>query len=115
VAERDYAVQAEAVFAGDVAELVDSGEDVREGVRPAPAVAGPPVLQVPGGHTVRSEVLGQRFAEFGAVLRTPIAAVDHHHHAPGLGRVWKEKFPPLARVVAVVVLLPLHCVLLGAR
>ena len=115
VSQRHDPVQAEAMFAGDVAEFVDSGEHVREGVGPAAAVAGAAVLQVPGGHAVRREVFGQRFAEFRAVLRTPVSAVDDHHHALGGGGLRQEKLTPLARIIAVAVPMPLHSVLLGAR
>ncbi|AKE90500.1 hypothetical protein AAT18_16080 [Rhodococcus aetherivorans] len=66
---------------------VEGRDDVGGHLRPPPARAEPPVLDVPRRHTVRSEFERQRRAEVEVVLPAPEAAVDHHHDGHGPGRI----------------------------
>src|SRR5215207_3470770 len=100
--------------AGELLQFVDAGEDVLERTRPAAAVSRAAVLQVPGSHPPGGKVRCQRFPQPGTVLRAPVAAVDHHHHAlvsPACGQLRQEKLAPLAGVRAVLAAVPLYCIL----
>ena len=90
VSQGHHPVQPEAVFAGDVAELVDSCEDVGEGVGPAAAVAvGTGLLLLPaakagGGGASLLEAL---FTATSAVCVTGLITVDTPVFWSGFGQV----------------------------
>src|SRR5687767_4385519 len=109
------------VITGDGGQVVDAGQDVLESMGPTTAVAGPPILKVPGGDAVRCEVPRKGLAELRAVLGPPVTAMDHNGDSTGqrrraamvsVGRFRYEEFAPLAGVFAVAVLVPQHCALL---
>ena len=78
----------------------DRGVDVVEGRGEAAAVADPAVLHVGRRPAARRQVLGQRRAVVGAVLRLPEPAVEDDDQPPA-GAVGDVEVDPLARVVAV--------------
>ncbi|MDI2022530.1 hypothetical protein PJL18_03070 [Paenarthrobacter nicotinovorans] len=83
VAQCHHFAELEVVVPGYLRQVVDPGQDVLERMGPSTAVPGAPVFKVPGGDSVRCEVPRQRFAELRAVLRAPVAAMDHNGYSTG--------------------------------
>ena len=85
----------------ELGEKVDCRTDVVEGVGPAATCADAPVLDVPRGEAVRSEVGAEALHQRPVVLRLPVPAVDDDRDGkrPGAGR--EEELCELTRVVAV--------------
>jgi hypothetical protein len=80
-------------------ERLDRGHDVLERLRPAAAVAQPPVLDVPRRPAAPREVTRDSVLQLAPVTRPPEAAVDENRDTDGLAR--GEQLAELGRVVPV--------------